>query len=82
MHAKHLMCYHFFIGCKSILSLKSQKRIGGETIKKTPIDKDRRFAGHDLPGGNDAVDRGRFDYTTEGSEYHDNRLRIDSNMSM
>lgn len=51
-------------------------------MKKTPIGKDRRFAGHDLPGGNDAVDRGRFDYTTEGSEYHDNRLRINSNMSI
>ena len=51
-------------------------------MKKTPIGKDRRFAGHNLPGGNDAVDRGRFDYTTEGSEYHDNRLRIDSNMSI
>ena len=29
-------------------------------MKKTQIDKGWRFAGHDLPGGNDAVGRGRF----------------------
>ena len=50
-------------------------------MKKAPIGTDRRFAGHDLPGGNDAVGRGRFDYVTEDSEGNNNRQGLDNSDS-
>ena len=50
-------------------------------MKKTQIGKDRSCAGHDLPGGNDAVDRGTFDYVTEDSEGNNNRQGLDNSDS-
>ena len=50
-------------------------------MKKTLMDKGWRFAGHDLPGSNGAVGRGKFDYVTEDSEGTDNRQELDNSDS-